>query len=339
MGTGHVVIMKDPDEGYINVGVQRVMVHDEKTLGLYISPGKHNDIIRNKYHSRGLSCPIVMGFGPDPVLYMSAAAHVPWGVSELEWAGGLRGEPIEVIKGKITGLPLPANDEIVIEGESPPPEVESRLEGPFGEWTGYYASGARNEPVVKVKAIYHRNNPILAAVHHMRPPFNVFSIPVYSISAIWDDLEAAGLSGIKGVWQLEAGYRYLIVVSIKQEHPGHAKQVGLVAAGGRGGGYNGRFIIVVDDDIDPTETNQVLWAIATRCDPETSIDIIRECWATGLDPVLSPEKRERKDFTHSIAIVNACKPYYWKDKFPKVCRSSTETRAKVIEKWKEKLGL
>ena len=142
-------------------------------------------------------------------------------------------------------------------------------------------------------------------------------------------------------WIGDEAYQYWLQLSrfIEQQYPGHAKQAGLVAAGGHGGGYFGRFTIIVDDDIDPTDTNQVLWAIGTRCDPETSIDIIRGCWDTNLDPLLPPEKREKRDLTHSIAIINACRPYHWKDQFPKVCAASPEARKKTLEAWKERIGL
>jgi len=131
MGTGHIVIMRDPDEGYINAGVERAILHDRNTLGLYISPGKHNRIIRQKYWSKGQSCPVVMTFGPPPILYLAAALHVPWGISEFDWAGWMRNRPIRVIKGKITGIPFPADDEIVIEGEYLLPETEMRKKVPL----------------------------------------------------------------------------------------------------------------------------------------------------------------------------------------------------------------
>ena len=338
MGTGHIVIMRDPDEGYINAGVERAILHDRNTLGLYISPGKHNRIIREKYWSKGQSCPVVMTFGPPPILYLAAALHVPWGISEFDWAGWLRGQPIEVIKGKLTGIPFPADDEIVIEGEYLPPETEVREEGPFGEWTGYYAGGRQLEPVVRVNALYYRDDPILAGVFPLKPPLHNFIVPIISTPVVWDDLERAGITGIKGVWQLEAGGgRLITVVSIKQEHIGHAKQAGLVTAGGHGGGYMGKLVIIVDEDIDPTDVNDVLWAVATRCDPATGIDIIRDCWGTRLDPLLSPEKRSRKDYSHSVAIINACKPLTWKDEFPKTNKSSPELRKRVLDKWGDKV--
>ncbi|MFC1979921.1 UbiD family decarboxylase [Chloroflexota bacterium] len=337
MGTAHLAITKDPDEGYINFGVERMMVHDEKTLGLYISPGKHNRIIAEKYWSRGEICPVVIAFSPDPITFMTSTLHVPWGISEYDWAGWMKKEPVEIIKGEITGLPFPAYDEIVIEGEYLP---ELRDEGPLGEWTGYYAGDVAPAPIVKVKAVYHRNNPILAGVLIMQPPLGQLGVPVMSAPVVWDDLERAGVTGVKGVWQLESGGgRLLMVISIKQDHAGHAKQAAMVAAGGHGGGYMGRYVIVVDDDIDPTDINDVMWAVATRCEPENSIDIIRECWGTRLDSLLPPEKREKKDYSHSIAILNACRPFSWKDEFPKAVKSSAGLRKKVIDKWGGKLEL
>ena len=93
---------------------------------------------------------------------------MPYGVCEYEVIGGIRGKPVEVVKAPITGLPFPANAEIVIEGFVEPGNV--RREGPFGEWTGYYASDMRHEPVIDIKAIYHRNNPILLGCAPQRPP-------------------------------------------------------------------------------------------------------------------------------------------------------------------------
>ena len=338
IGTGHTVIMQDPESGYYNLGVERVCIHDKNTLSLFISPGKHNRVIREKYWAMGKRAPVVMTFGPEPALYLSAALHVHWGVSEYDYAGWIRNKPVEVMRGPLTGIPFPSCDEIVIEGEYLLPEEERREEGPFGEWTGYYGGGRQLEPVVKVKALYHRNNPILAGVPPLKPPLHNFGAPILSAPVLWDDLENAGIGGIKGVWQLEAGgSRMLTVVSLKQQYIGHAKQAGLVAAGGHGAGYMGRYVIVVDEDIDPTDINDVFWAVCTRSDPAGSIDIIRDCWGTRLDPMVGPEKRARKDYSHSVAIINACKPFAWINEFPLVNKASRELREKALAKWKGKL--
>lgn len=111
----------------------------------------------------------------------------------------------------------------------------------------------------------------------------------------------------------------------------------MVAAGEHGGGYLCRFVIVVDDDVDPSNVNDVLWAVATRCEPENSIDIIRGCWCSRLDPLLSPVKSQIRDYSHSVATRDACKPFSWKNEFSKTVKSSEELRRKVTEKWARKI--
>ena len=132
------------------------MIHDEKTCGLYISPGKQGRQMRDKYKARKQPMPIAVVLGGDPMSFLMGCSEIPQGVSEYEVIGGMRGSPVEVIKGPVTGLPIPANAEIVIEGFVEPDNM--RIEGPFGEWTGYYATGAAQEPVLDIKAIYHRTS-------------------------------------------------------------------------------------------------------------------------------------------------------------------------------------
>ena len=130
------------------------------------------------------------------------------------------------------------------------------------------------------------------------------------------------------------GSKYLTTISIEQKYAGHANQVAMAAMAGSEGAHFGRFIIVVDDDIDPTNDEDVLWAMATRCDPATAIQVINNCWGSPLDPLLSPEKRARGDFTNSRAVILAVRPYYWRKDFPPVSRASDELREETLKKWK-----
>ena len=152
---------------------------------------------------------------------------------------------------ELYGLPMPAHAEIVLEGEM----VEGRTarEGPFGEFTGYYASSPSEQPVVHVKRVYHRHDPILSIASPMRPPSDFsFSKCVMKAGMIWDEVERAGLSGVAGVWCHEfGGARMFNVIAIKQAYPGHARQAGLLAAGCQSASYFGRFVVVVDEDVDP----------------------------------------------------------------------------------------
>jgi 4-hydroxy-3-polyprenylbenzoate decarboxylase len=168
IGTGSFNVTRDPDDGWVNVGTYRVMIHDAKRLGFYISPGKHGRIHRDKYAARGEPMPVCIVIGGDPLNFLMACTEIPYGLCEFEVAAAYRGRPQKVVHGKHTGLPYPANAEIVIEGFVQP--GNELPEGPFGEWTGYYGSKMRAEPVLDVKAIYHRNDPILLGCPPQRPP-------------------------------------------------------------------------------------------------------------------------------------------------------------------------
>ncbi|MBI4334576.1 MAG: UbiD family decarboxylase [Chloroflexi bacterium] len=334
IGTGDMVVTKDPKDGWVNVGTYRVQIHDKDTLGLYISPGHQGRLIRESYWAQGKACPVAVVFGAHPMAWMPAFMPLAWGVEEYRIAGGLMGEPLKLVAGEYTGLPFPADSEIVVEGDCPPPEVESRKEGPFGEWTGYYASGARSEAVIKVKRVLHRNNPVILGCPPLRPPASGSGNYVLRASNVWYEMERLGIPGIRGVWDMRAGASRLItVVSIEQKYAGHAKQAAMAALVGPDGAYASRFVIVVDEDIDPTSDEDVLWAMATRCDPATSLEIVRGCWSTPLDPTISPEKRQQGDFTSSRAMILACRPFHWRKDFPKVNRASDELRAATLRKW------
>ena len=330
IGTGSVDITRDPDEGWVNLGTYRVMIHDEDTLGFYISPGKHGRIMREKHFAKGEVCKVAVSFGQDPLIFLAGGVEVPRGLSEYDWIGGLQGSPVQVIEGEYTGLPFPASAEIVIEGDAMP--GEERDEGPFGEWTGYYASARRPEPIIKVKRLYHRNNPIILGAPPTRPPceFNYMRCFVRS-ALLWQQLEAAGIPDVRGVWCHEAGgSRLLNVISIKQRYTGHARQAGMVAAYCHTGAYLGRYTIVVDEDIDPTDTNDVLWALSTRSDPEQDIEIVRRSWSGPLDPMIRKSDKKRHS---SRAVIDACRPYEWIDEFPPVAESSAEVRRAMEAKW------
>ena len=126
----------------------------------------------------------------------------------------------------------------------------------------------------------------------------------------------------------------MIVVSLKQMYPGHVKQAALIAAGTYKGATNvGRFVIIVDDDIDPTNMTEVLWALGTRCDPKSQIDILTNRLSQASDPRVSPEQRRAGDFTCTTALIDACKPWAWRDQFPKSTKTSPEVMEQMRKKW------
>jgi 4-hydroxy-3-polyprenylbenzoate decarboxylase len=332
-GTGCTVITKDPDEGWVNVGTYRSMLQDRKTTGIDIAPYHHGNLQMRKWWSKGKSCPIAVAVSVDPSLFCASTNGLPWGTGEFEYAGFIKGEPLEIIVGPKTDLPLPANAELIIEGEVPPPSVEERKEGPFGEYTGYYAGGEKMRPVIRVQAIYHRANPILHGDPPLKPPIDTWVCPpAGSILTVWDGLKKSGIMGIKGVYALNTGGGLTTVVSVKQLYAGHARQVGRVASGLIHS--MSRIVVVVDEDIDPSNAEEVLWAIATRTDPETSFEIQRNCPSSTLDPMITPEKKRRGELTSSRALIIACRPWEWMDEFPPVNKGSDELRGRIYNKWR-----
>lgn len=344
IGTECLVVTKDPDSDWVNTGTYRVMVHDKKTLVVFIEHGKHGDVIRRKYWARGKPCPMVVSVGQAPVLGAVAASTPGPGISEFAVAGSRLGHPIPLIKGKHTGIPFPADSEIVFEGFMAPPGERALPEGPFGEWPGYYASNSRPEPTLEVKAIYHRNDPIIVGAPPIKPTLPGFWYGTAGSShiraaALWDELEAAGVPGVKGVWKMPGGGpRFINVVAIEQQHPGHAKMAGLVALGCGSNAYLGRMVIVVDDDIDITDSAEVMWALATRWDPKTQTDIVDGCWTGAIDPLLSEAKRAAGDMTNSRIVIYAVKPYHAREAFPKVNAVSADYAEEVRRKWEGKLS-
>ena len=328
IGTGDLVVTQDPEEGWVNAGTYRVMVHGPDTLALYISPGKHGRIHREKWFAQGKSCPVVMSFGHHPLLFIAACTDVPAKVSEFAYCGALFESPVKVVRGEKTSLPIPAYSEIAIEGEMAPGDISP--EGPFGEWPGYYASNRRPEPVVRVKALYYRNDPLITGEPPLRPSAGQgFHRSVLRSALLWNALEDAGVPDIRAVWLHPTGYRFFSIVAIRQRYPGHAKQAAVIASQARPGAYLGRYVVVVDDDIDIYNTDEVIWAMATRGDPASSVDIIRRCWSGPLDPAIP---QGAKGFNSRI-LIDATRPYEWREDFPPVSGVSPELREKLAKKY------
>ena len=334
IGTGCYSVTEDPDEKWLNLGTYRAMLHDKRSVGVLMVPGKHGHIHREKYFARGERMPLVMVLGGDPMAFFYGGFEAPYGVCELDIIGGIRGRPIKVVRGKITGLPFPADAEIVLEGYLDPDRRE--IEGPFAEWTGYYAGGASAAPVLEVEALYHRNDPILLGVPLMGKGAEEMSRyrAVIRSAVLKQNILDAGVPDVSAVWCHEiGGARMLHGIAITQRYPGHARQAGHIAAQCRAAAYAGKFVIVVDDDVDVSNLEELIWAMITRSDPATSIDIIHNAWTSPADPRVTPEQRAAGDLTNSRAVIDACRPYHWRDKFPMVNAPSAEMARKAREKF------
>ena len=245
--------------------------------------------------------------------------------------GALRGAPVETVKGETVDLPVPAHAEMVIEGEVDPFDLKD--EGPFGEYSGLYQA-AYPKPYLKVKCITYRNNPIHWGCTTGRPITDVHILMSLNRTAtLWTDLESIGIPGIKGVYcPPETGGYFTAIVSVKQMYPGHSRQVGTAVFASPSGNYSTKLVVVVDDDIDPSNLSQVWWAIGMRFQPDRSVDILKRGLSSHIDPSLP---MGQKNYT-SRMILDATTPFEWEEKYMPVPIELTHSiMIKLKKRWKE----
>jgi len=333
IGTGSYNVTQDPDDGSLNLGTYRIMLHDRTHVTYNAAPGKHGRIHHQKYARRGEKMPVALVLGGDPLTFLLGGTEVPDGVSEYDVAGGLRGRPLALVRGRHTGLPFPANAEIVLEGFVHPETVVP--EGPFGDWTGTYTEAGRQRPLCEITAIYFRNDPILLGFVPQSLPDEYSRYRAITRSALLKrNLETAGVPDVKAVWAHECGgSRLLYGVAISQRYGGHAVQAGHIASQCHVGAYGNRWVIVVDDDIDVSNLDELMWAALTRADPVKDIDFIRGGWNSPADPLVSPADRAAGRTTNTRMIINACRPYAWRDQFVPAVKPSAEMARRAREKF------
>ncbi|HET7362838.1 MAG TPA: UbiD family decarboxylase [Burkholderiales bacterium] len=335
IGTGCSVVTHDLDSDWINVGTYRVQVIDRNHVALDMVPGKHGRIHYEKHKAAGKRFPVVIVCGGDPLGYLISGIEVPFGMCEYNYIGAILGEPVAVLNGELTGLPFPAASEIVLEGFVEP--HDERTEGPFGEFHGYYPGKEGIAPVLTVQRVYYRSDPILMGSPPAKPPNDYsYSKAVMRSALLHDAIVAAGVPDVRAVWAHEiGGARMFNVVSIKQRYAGHARQAGHILSQCGVGAYMSRYSVVVDEDIDPANLQEVMWAVATRTDPAVDIDIIERGMGSKNDPMFVAY---RHDAPYSAkAVIDACRPWDHLADFPAVAEASKELQQKIRAKWKDLL--
>lgn len=334
IGTGDIVFTRDPESKRINVGAYRHQLHGKNRVGMYNSPGKHARLDREAWWASGEPCEVVAAYGIDPVMLMIGGQTMSFKESELDAAGGIMGRAVELTEAETVSLPIPAHAEIVIEGVMRPGNME--MEGPLGEFTGYYGNERGMQPVIDVTAVHMRKSPIItAALMAMYPSCEIgMHYAIMRSARVLDDLDKIGVPGVRAAYchPAAASGWGMLVVSMTQQYAGHAAQVLALSAQCPAAAYYTKWIIVVDDDVDPTDINQVMWALTTRCHPSDDIDILRDTWSTWLDP--SQGVFDSRPYG-SKALINACKPHRHLKEFSKESRISREAYASLSSRWSE----
>ncbi len=234
----------------------------------------------------------------------------------------------------MSAFPIPARAELVVEGLLHPGDLE--MEGPLGEFTGYYGNVRSPQPVIEVKAVHVRKSPIItAALMATYPSCEIGAYYAIMRSArILDDLERIGVPGVCAAYSHPAAASGwgMVVVSLKQQYAGHAAQVLALTAQCPAAAYYTKWIIAVDEDVDPTDFNQVMWALSTRCNPSDDLDVLRNTWSTGLDPSQYPP--EARPYGSKV-LINACKLHRHMKEFPRSTLLRQHVYDRVSERWPE----
>ncbi|MCY8105553.1 UbiD family decarboxylase [Bacillus mojavensis] len=292
--------LEDPDNfGKQNVGIYRMQVKGKDRLGIQPVPQHDIAIHLRQAEERGINLPVTIALGCEPVITTAASTPLLYDQSEYEMAGAIQGEPYRIVKSKLSDLDIPWGAEVVLEGEIIAGERE--YEGPFGEFTGHY-SGGRSMPIIKIKRVYHRNNPIFEHLYLGMPWTECdYMIGINTCVPLYQQLKEAYPNEIVAV---NAMYTHglIAIVSTKNRYGGFAKAVGMRAlTTPHGLGYC-KMVIVVDEDVDPFNLPQVMWALSTKMHPKHDAVIIPDLSVLPLDPGSNPS-----GITHKM-ILDATTP-------------------------------
>lgn len=347
------VITKDPDTNWENVGLYRGMVVSKRSIAKLIARSQHIGQTFVKYEERKQKMPIAMAYGCSDILPTVAALPIPRGVSEWETIGAFCGEPVQLVKCETVDLRVPANAEIVIEGYVDPDPSTYVMEGPFGEYTGWYGGGASAKPVVEITCITFRNDPILRiGLEGIRPgtPNEDYYITNTMLPGLlWYYLEQSGIPGITDVAIGPYSAGTTIFVQIHKLYRGHAKQVASALWGcGPLLQWFGKTVVVVEEDIDIRDPDQLAWAYDYRVNADPSVNdliIMPSCGGSLLDPSTRREERDAMLYgtgKWARVLIDATRNWdypRWEDwgnqVYPPVNKLSVDLEKKIKERWNE----
>ena len=310
-----------------NMGLYRLQVFDDRTLGFHTQ--LHHDGARARHgYAPGEKMPVAVSFGGDPALTYAATAPLPPFISEVMFAGFLRGEGIEMVRCVTNDLEVPADSEIVIEGWVDPAEL--RREGPFGDHTGYY-SLADDYPVLHVEALTMRKNPVFPATIVGRPPQEDAYLGL-ATERIFLPMLRLVLPEIRNMHLPAAGaFHNLVILSMRKEYPGHPQKL-MNAIWGTGQIMFTKGVVVVDEDIDPHDLNEVLFRLTSNVDPKRDL-----LFSEGPLDVLD-HSSDRFAFGSKVGIdaTRKNKPFDgFMREWPRDLVFPEEIQARIAARWKE----
>jgi UbiD family decarboxylase len=327
--TAPVIITKDLETGRRNVGTYRLQLKDARHVGLYVGAAQHAAKHIRQYEANKEDMPVAVAIGVDPTIVLASISKFAYGTDELSVAGGLRDEAVPLVRCETVDLEVPANAEIVLEGFVRCGQREQ--EGPFGEFSGYMSPGGQ-QPVVELTCISRRRTPVYHSFLSQMPPSESSCIRSLgrSASLLHHLRHVLGLP-VRGVHFTESGgASSILVISMTKEYPEQVKEV----AWGAWSLMNkeGKFTVVVDDDIDVRNPFQVEWAMSFRAQPGRDTFIVNGVVPSGVDPSTAPPDIPQHDARRragSKILIDATRKHV----YPPAARVPEEQIAAVQKKW------
>jgi 4-hydroxy-3-polyprenylbenzoate decarboxylase len=321
------VFTRNPLTGRRNCGMYRLQVFDERTLGMHWQIHKHGAWHYREGEARRQRIEVGIAIGADPATVFSAIVPLPDDIDEMIFAGFVRQKPVEMVKCRTVDVEVPARSEFVLEGYVEP--EERRVEGPFGDHTGFYSLEGEF-PVFHLTAVTHRRDPVYQTTIVGRPPMEDCHMG-RAVERIFLPVIQKQLPEIVDMELPWAGiFHNLVIVSIRKRYPGHARKI-MNAIWGLGQMMFSKVIVVVDDDVNVHDPQEVVWKALNHIDPERDVQFT-------LGPVDQLDHAARLESFGSKMGVDATRKWRGEGftrRWPDEIRMSREVIDKVTARWKE----
>ncbi len=296
--TSGVVVAKDPETGITNLSYHRLQLAGKNKFRMSLHSRGHLWRYYSKAEKLNIPLEAAIFIGAHPSVLIAAASKVGMDIDEYRISGALMEEPLQIVKCETVDLMVPAFSEIAIEGEIPPKIREN--EGPFGEYTGY-ATGRSTNNVFKVRAVTHKKDAIYQDILPGNSSEHLLLGSVSKEAHYFKRMREA-VPNLKAINWPKSGTHFSAYISLTEPIEGHANHAALLLLG-----LDNmiKIVVVVDDDIDVYNEQDLLWAIATRIQPDSDVNVIKNVICNKLDP--STYKGE----TSAKMIIDATKKKWW----------------------------
>ena len=322
-----IVITKDPDSGIQNAGMYRMHKYDNNTTGMHWQYNKDGTRHFDKYKNLGKRMDVVVALGGSPAVTYAATAPLPPDIDEYIFAGFINSKPVEIVKAKTVDIMVPAESDFIIEGYVDPEEI--KVEGPFGDHTGFY-SPADDYPVFHVTCITCRKDAVYPATIVGKTPMEDCYMAKATERLFMPVIKTILPEIIDMELPMEGVFHNCALVSIDKKFSGHANKV-INALWGLGQMSSTKFIAVFDDDIDLRDSSTVVWKLLNNVDPRRDL-IFSQGPLDALDHSASYANFGGK---MGIDATRKTREEGMGREWPEEIKMSEEIRALVEKRWKE----